>query len=196
MNNFCRQLVCLGMSRRLKLGLAAALLFLVGTIGMTAWFYYAPHRAVARLHLALRLSDTNALAREIDFPAFQASLKQQINLVVTNKMAQDAPDGKVNPVAAAIAGGVVKYLVAQHATPEGLARLLSGNAKMRAGQEPAAPPNTAELDRAFDNAVREYRSGSQFVIYLTGQRGETTELILERQGLRWRLRHIVLPTDG
>jgi len=37
------------MSRRLKLGLVAALLFLVGTIGMTAWFYYAPHRAVARL---------------------------------------------------------------------------------------------------------------------------------------------------
>ena len=66
------------MSRRLKLGLAAALLFLVGTIGMTAWFYYAPHRAVTRLHQALRSSDTNALAREIDFPAFQASLKQQI----------------------------------------------------------------------------------------------------------------------
>ena len=74
--------------------------------------------------------------------------------------------------------------------------MLSGNAKMRAGQEPAAPPNTAELDRAFDNVVLEYRSGSQFVIYLTGQRGEITELILERQGLRWRLRHIVLPTDG
>ena len=35
------------MSRRLKLGLAAALLFLVGTIGMTAWFYYTPHRAVS-----------------------------------------------------------------------------------------------------------------------------------------------------
>ena len=83
------------MSRRLKLGLAAALLFLVGTIGMTAWFYYAPHRAVSRLHLALRSSDTNALAREIDFPAFQASLKQQINLVVTNKMAHDAPDGSL-----------------------------------------------------------------------------------------------------
>ena len=74
--------------------------------------------------------------------------------------------------------------------------MLSGNAKIRGGQEPAAPPNTAGLDRAFDNAVRQYRSGSQFVIYLTGQRGETTELILERQGLRWRLQHIVLPTDG
>ena len=83
---------------------------------------------MTRLHQALRSSDTNALAREIDFPAFQASLKQQINLVVTNK-----------------------------------------------------------LDRAFDNAMREYRSGSQFVIYLTGQRGETTELILEREGLRWQL---------
>lgn len=185
------------MPRPLKLALAAAVLFLLGTIAFAVAFYYAPHRAVTRLHAALRTADTNALVREIDFPAFQASLKEQITLVVTNKMARDHPEQKVNPVAAAIAAGVVKYAVAQYATPAGLARLVTSGAKMRGERPGENPPanssDTAELDRSFNNAMHEYRSPSQFVVYLTGSRGEVTELILERQGLRWRLRHIILP---
>ncbi len=185
------------MTKQIKWLLAGAILLLTITTSLTAAFYFAPHRAVKRLHLALRTADTNALAREIDFPAFQASLNQQVTFVVTNKMAQDNPEQKVNPVAAAIAAGIVKYAVKQYATPSGLAGLVTGEAKIRGGspEKSPAPPNTAELDRAFRDAMREYRSASQYVVYLSGQRGEVTELILERTGLRWQLRHIVLPVE-
>ena len=185
------------MSRRTQLCLAlGAFAFLALTIAVSVWFYHAPHRAVDRIHDALRRSDTNALARDIDFPALQASLKAQVTAIVTNKMAQDAPDQPVNPIAQAIALGVVKHLSTEYITPAGLCRLLSGQVKVGKKETGAALPNHAELDRAFTQAVREYRATDQFVVYFTGRNGEVSELIFLRQGLRWRLRDIILPVPG
>ena len=184
------------MSRKLVLGLLAGVaLLLFAAIAAAAWFYRAPHRTVDRIHAALKQTDTNSLARDIDFPAVQASLKQQITLIVTNQMAADAGDQPVNPVATMIAGGVVKYLVAQHITPAGLCNLLTGQADFGAKKPKAQNPNYAELDRAFAEATREYRSASQFIVWMTGRKGETTELVLVRHGLNWQLVNIVLPME-
>ncbi len=193
---------CCLMNKSLRVALVLLLFTMLLTVGGAAfWLYQAPHRTVGRIHLALRQSDTNTLARDIDFPALQQSLLGQVTTIVTNKMAQDAPDGQVNPVARALADGVVKHLVKQHVTPAGLAKLLSGqkpSAKPESKADAVAgrAPSTAELDQAFGSSLQEYRGLDQFVVYLTGRHGEVTELILLRSGLRWRWSAIVLPTGG
>lgn len=168
---------------------------LLAIVAMAVWFYHAPHRTVDRIHAALKQTDTNSLARAIDFPAVQSSLKEQITFIVTNKMAADAGGQPINPIAAAVAGGVVKFLVAQHITPAGLCNLLTGQANIGAKKQKAQNPNYAELDRAFAEATQGYRSSSQFVVFMTGRKGETTELVLVRHGLNWKLVNIVLPVE-
>ena len=184
------------MSRKFLIALVGGgVMVLIATVAMAVWFYRAPHRTVDRIHAALKQTDTNSLARDIDFPVVQASLNEQITFIVTNRMAADAAGQPVSPIAAAVAGGIVKFLVAQNITPAGLCNLLTGQAALGAKKEKARTPDYAELYHAFAEADRGYRSSSQFVVTMTGRKGETTHLVLSRDGLRWKLVNIVLPLE-
>ncbi|WP_117237279.1 DUF2939 domain-containing protein [Thermus sediminis] len=131
----------------------------------------SPFLTLRNLVAAVERQDAQALERYVDFPRVREGLKADLNAKILQDLRQQQ-----DPFAALgtlLAAGLVNALVDALLTPEGLAALGTG-------QEPGEVPleevrnwrlRLQGLDRAFIHHKDEPNAG----------------LVLERQGLRWRV---------
>ncbi len=151
---------------------------------------------MGRIHTALTHGDTNALATLVDFSVLKESLREQVTLSVTNKVAQDAKDETSRKIGLAIAQGVINHLVNTYVTPSGLSSLVAGQPTEEAKDKSKTPPPDAEqLRHAFESAFFSYESASRFIFSVAGKSGEVTRFVLMRSGLDWKLNQILLPIN-
>ncbi|GAA6740017.1 DUF2939 domain-containing protein [Thermus oshimai] len=154
-------------------------LFLAGVLvllGVGAYFA-APYLALRGLAQAVERQDPQALERYVDFPRVREALKADLNAALVKEM------GKTQDPFAGLgllfAMGMVNTLADALLTPEGLAALGTG---MEPGE---APPEEARKWR-----LRWEGLGRVFVHH---PEDPSTGLVMERQGLRWRVVRLRLP---
>lgn len=140
-------------------------------------FFASPYLALKGLAQAVERKDAEALARYVDFPRVREALKADLNAALVKEM------GKTQDPFAGLgllfAMGMVNTLTDALLTPEGLAALGTG---LEPGE---APPEEARKWR-----LRWEGLGRVFVHH---PEDPSTGLVMERQGLRWRVVRLRLP---
>ncbi|WP_337843884.1 DUF2939 domain-containing protein [Thermus sp.] len=153
--------------RRVAGWAAALVLVLVGA------FFASPYLALRGLGEAVVRQDAQALERYIDFPRVREALKADLNAALLKEM-----QGTQDPFAGLgllFAAGMVEAFL----TPEGLAALGTG-----------LEPGEASLEEARRWRLRWEGLGRVFV---HSPEDPSTGLVMERQGLRWKVVRLRLP---
>lgn len=168
--------------------LLAAILVLAG------WLAAGPWLAIRAIDDAIRANDAQALARQVDFPPLRASLKRQLADRVVRAAGPDVQASALGSFGLRMAAGATSLAVDATVNPMGLAALLEGRAVWRqVGNDFAPPDPDAATPRTFEGATCRYESLSRFTATLPDEDGRELVVVLERQGLRWRLVDVRLP---
>jgi hypothetical protein len=174
----------------MKKGLWAIGLLLILAVGYIA---AGPFLTVWAIKTAIVEQDAEKLSENIEFTALRQNLKDQLN---TTMMKNIAAELKGNPFAALAAGlstkmadGIVDSLV----TPNGLAAVMEGKKPSKKESEDNASP--IKKDSLFKNARFSYDSTSKFSIWIPDAKGKDARIVLQRNGLSWKLVNIVIPID-
>ncbi|WP_449252842.1 DUF2939 domain-containing protein [Brevundimonas naejangsanensis] len=179
------------MNRKLiiRVGLTAGAVFVLA-------YAASPLLAARSLVQAARIGDEKALERQVDFPAFRASLKDELNARMMVEMRKDKRLGDSGLsglgmlLAPALVGGAVDAFV----TPQAIALMVQEGRTPRPEikrPEPAEP-------KAENKRVRQswgYRDLDTFAVTLTrdDQPDEQVSLLMKRRNLfGWKLAAIDL----
>lgn len=181
------------MNRKLiiRLGLAAAAVFVLA-------YGASPLLAARSLVQAAKAGDAQRLERQVDFPAFRASLKDELNARMMVEMRKDKRLGDSGLsglgmlLAPALVGGAVDAFV----TPQAIALMV------QEGQAPKPEVTRREPQQPKfgDKRVRQswgYRDLDTFAVTLTRDDlpGEHVSLLMKRRNLfGWKLAAIDLET--
>lgn len=179
------------MNRKLiiRLGLTAGAVFVLA-------YAASPLLAARSLVQAARIGDEKALERQVDFPAFRASLKDELNARMMVEMRKDKRLGDSGLsglgmlLAPALVGGAVDAFV----TPQAIALMVQEG---RTPKPEIKRPEPAET-KAENKRVRQtwgYRDLDTFAVTLTrdDQPDEQVSLLMKRRNLfGWKLAAIDL----
>ena len=170
-------------------------LWTIGLLLILAVGYIAagPFLTVWAIKTAIVEQDSEKLSENVEFPALRQNLKDQMKAIMMKKASAEL---KGNPYAALAAGlntkmadGIVDSLV----TPNGLAAFMEG----KKPSKNESKDNTAPIkkDSLFKNASYTYDSTSIFSIWIPDAKGKNARIVLQRNGLSWKLVNIVIPID-
>jgi len=181
------------MSKKLIVGLTV-----VAAVFLTAYFV-SPVLAVRGLTEAARTGDEAALRQRVDFPAFRASLKEELNAELMARMRADPRSD--NPVLSGLglllAPSLVSGAVDAFVTPQAIATMV----RSAKAPNPVARPETAgtseptKQDRDTVHQSWAYRDLDTFAVTLTNSEhpDQHLALLMERRGLfSWKLAGIDL----
>ena len=143
-------------------------------------YFGSPYWTAYQMQQAAEAGDSAALAEHVDFERVRESLKPQArDRVAAEVDARAGDDDAVRLLGGLVGGAVADRAIETYVTPDGLARIMAS-----AGAE-----GGGDSDVSLG-----YRSLDRFGIVLTAEQGDTTELILERDGLDWQVVEVKLPT--
>lgn len=183
--------------RRRRGALLLAALAIVLALAL-AWLAAGPWLAVRGIAHALETRDSAALARHVDFPRLQASLRAQVQDRLVRAAGTGAASHPLGAMALAAASGVAAAGVDLAATPEGVAALLQGHVlwqRVRGRHAGADAGWEVEPARPLEDARLRYVSPSRATLTVEHAPGQASTWVLQRQGLRWRLVDVRLPGD-
>jgi hypothetical protein len=174
---------------------------------LALWIGAGPYLAVADIERGINDKDSERLAERVDFPTLRQNLKDQLKVKILKSATKELEDNPFGALATGLATTLVDGLVDAFITPAGLASLMEGqrpsvgSAPSRAPSSPTQKPEP-EPDQAqtqdrdlFKNARHSYDSLSRFSVWVPGQDGRETRLVLQRDGLSWKLVNVILPLD-
>jgi hypothetical protein len=166
-------------------------LLALALVGGCAWIYTAPYRAFADLKTAAREGDQQALEELVDFPAFRASIKDNVRSSVQNGIGGQG-GGLLGRLGGLVAGAVTAPVVDHLVTPGAIAALTDG---VRPGEERGDDGEPRGEERKKVQVRRGYEDASTFVVHLQDpdDSRELLALVMRREGLDWRLAAVRLP---
>ena len=176
------------MNRKLiiRLGGAAVAAFVLA-------YAASPLLAARSLVQAAKAGDAQALERQVDFPAFRQSLKDELNARMMAEMRKDPRLAGLSGLGMMLAPTVVGGAVDAFVTPQAISTMV------REGQAPKPEfKRQADAPRSEDKRVRQswgYRDLDTFAVTLTrdDQPGERVALLMKRRNLfNWKLAGIDL----
>lgn len=157
-----------------------------------AAYALSPFWAARQFKEAALSADVDRLEAAVDFPAVRDSLKSQMTVALTNKMAND-PEMKANPFAglgAMLIPTMVNNLVDGFVTADGLSAMMK---RGKPGKDGAAAKVDPNLSYDYD-----YRGLDRFAVAVKNeaQPGEGPRFVFERRGLfTWKVIRLELPAD-
>lgn len=181
------------MNRKLiiRLSVAAVAVFVIA-------YAASPLLATRALVQAAKVGDRKGLERQVDFPAFRASLKDELNARMMvemrkdKRMADSGLSGLGMLLAPAIVGGAVDAFV----TPQAIAVMVQeGRTPKPLPGGNAPPPSSAEGESKRVRQSWSYRDLDTFAVTLTrdDQPDEAVSLLMKRRKLfGWKLAGIDL----
>ncbi len=175
----------------MKKWMLAAILILLALGG---YVVAGPYMAYAGIRDAVETKNTAKLSRHVDFPQLRANLKIQLDDYMVRRAGADAQASLLGAFAVRVASGLAGAAVDTMITPAGLSAILEGRSVVHrvAGDtgsdafRPAPPVNPLR-----DPSYR-FESTSRFSATIPGDDGEDVDLVLTRNGLRWKLTNIRL----
>nr|WP_255771889.1 DUF2939 domain-containing protein [Microbulbifer guangxiensis] len=170
-------------------------MLLVAALLLAGGYVALPWNTVGQIERSAAENDPERLAGYIDFPTLRENLKAGLQEEVRRSMGDEVPpelSDFLSAGASLLAGPILRQLV----TPEGMAELLRGGESLldlqRELNRESTPPQTGEQGQA--EAAQEWRllgwrfTGPSRVSADYGpEKDPQIQLLLERQGLQWRV---------
>ena len=170
----------------IRLGGAAVAVFVLA-------YAASPLLAARSLVQAAKAGDEKGLARQVDFPAFRASLKDELSERMVAEMRKDDRLGGLSGLGMMLAPTLVSGAVDAFVTPQAISVMVQEG---RAPKPDVVPqPARAEPRRDKVHQSWGYRGLNTFAVTLTreDQPDEQVSLLMQRQGLfGWKLAGIDL----
>lgn len=182
---------------RWNLKLLLPLVLLVAVL--LALLLATPLYAIHGIRTALRDNDDVALARHIDFPALRGNLRAQSEDYLARQVGPSVRDNLLGSIALDVAGRLTGGLVESAATPEDVRMLMAGRAIWRqgtaSGLDAKRPLSTEPPEDPFEHAHYRFESLDRFSASIDNEGRLPVEVVLRRQGLRWKIAEINLGTQ-
>jgi hypothetical protein len=171
----------------------------------SAWFYFSPHLTVQRIQKAASETDTEEIAKHIDYPTLRESVKAQIQAQMQKEMAKQAQSG--NPFAAfgmAVAQSMVEPTVNTIVSPQAITAAIQGkspkseqNSAKNNAEQAQATPNPQDPSSEQEISIG-YESFNSFVVQVKSKKGEQQSLglVFKQNGLDWKLSEFRLPATS
>ncbi|MFN6980466.1 MAG: DUF2939 domain-containing protein [Brevundimonas sp.] len=179
--------------KKIAIGLIAAILGLA----LIACFV-SPFVAAQGLIRAARTGDAAGLERYVDFPAFRASLKAELNARAAMEIRErTGNDRGLAAIGMLLAPSLVEGAVDGLVTPQGVAAMVRSGEK----PEPEKPVPSADTPATPKDRIHQswaYRGMNRFAVTLTrdDRPDDALVLIMERRGpLSWKLAGVDLTPD-
>jgi hypothetical protein len=160
----------------------------------TIYVAAAPFITVYQMKSAAENHDGEALSEHIEFTSVRQSMKDQMNVMLAQRMVED-DNMKDNPFAAmgaAFVGGMVDNMLNAYITPAGITQLMAGEKPQLGAEKGDEVASSAERD-LWKNTSMSYKSFDKFVIEAKSADGKDGKFILRRQGFGWKLTEIIIP---
>ena len=143
-----------------------------------------PYATLYRLDTAMRHSDAATLQSLVDWYAVREGLKEDICDMVLDEPAANAhPSNELAPFGSGFVRGMTENRVDQAVTPETLVSLVHAG-----GPTHAVVSGNARVEWAF------FETPTEFDVQLrTPNVGEPIRMVLELEGLTWKVRRVWLP---
>jgi len=179
---------------------------LIAVAVFLAAYFISPVFAVRSLVSAAREGDEVRLEQMVDFPAFRASVKEELNASLMAEMRDRAGAGSslLGSLGMMLAPGLIDGAVETLVTPSAIAAMVQ-NARTPDPRDvvvdPAPPPQTeAPVEDDTDRIHQSYgyRDLNTFVLTLTREDrpDRSLDLLMERRGLfGWQLAGLDLSDD-
>lgn len=164
---------------------------------LAAYVAAGPWLAIHGIGKAIEQRDAARLSRYVDFPALRVNLRAQLDDQLVRRAGSDLQSSLFGVVALGVAGRLTGAAVDVMVTPAGIAALLQGHGVWKRATGDTAdgdtwgPPAPA---RPLQGARGRYESLSRFTATRRLDGGGEVVFVLTRQGLRWRLTDIALPS--
>lgn len=171
--------------------LAGAGLLLVLLPGLL--FYFSPHRAASQMQAAVTRHDTQALSRQIDFPAVRDSLKDYFAARVRAEAARKGTPEVLGEFGATLTGAFISPMIDAMVTPENLALMFRG--EKPEFSQPNAPASgfVGKRDIVMESGYEDF---NHFVVttHKKGSQEAPVSFVLQREGgWSWKLVALRLP---
>lgn len=161
------------------------------------YLYATPYLALNNIKKAAQAGDSDTVSKYIDYPSVRQSFKDQMNAMMVKEMAVDKDaNGWEEALGAMIATTMVEKMVDAVVTPEGMTLMLQGkdfkdSLKHSADETTDQAPSQEKL-----NYSTRYLSMSLFEVTLKNEeKGSQLKVIMERDGLSWKVKKLVVPMD-
>lgn len=163
-------------------------IFLVLMIGYIA---AGPFVTFSAIKTSIREQDSVKLSENIDFSKLRKNLKEQLIVAMMKDSVKKLKNNPYQALAAVIARKTADGIVDSFVTPSGIASIMEENEPaINGGTESMTPPNK---DNAFNNTRFSYDSMNSFSIWFTNEKGKEIRLVLNREGVAWKLVNIIIP---
>lgn len=177
-------------TRRLR---HAVLAVLALALLLLAYVAAGPWLAIHGIRKALAEQDVGALQRHVDFPALRVNMKAQVEDYVARHGGGLAESGGLLGALGLRAGETLGALAVDTlVTPLGIGALLQGRGLWMRASGRTVDGDTYGAPRPADplaQARLRYETTSRFTATVPDPQGDTV-VVLQRQGLRWRLTDI------
>lgn len=183
------------MTKKLKI----SIIVLVSVI--LIYLLASPYWAIYKIRQAIIKQDSVTLARYIDFPSVRQDMKDQFKAQIAQKISLDSSaEGGFAALGTLLASSMADKMVDVMVSPQGLTLLLQGK-KLKQQLEQAQPlPTESEQQMHLEEQTQKisyhshYESFNQLAVELyAAEQHATTTVILQRQGLSWKVTQIQLP---
>ena len=182
------------MSKKLQVSIIAIVLLIF------TFVYTSPYLAIYQIRQALKNEDSAALAAYVDFPSVRQGIKDQLNTELVKKFPEhaQASEGGFAAFGALLASSMVDVMVSL----QGIAMLLQGKKLKESLPFQAQPEQSEQQTQAGEQAKEKlsyrgkYQSFNRFTVEIHHpQKQPPINVILQRQGLSWKVTQIVLPIE-
>jgi hypothetical protein len=181
------------MLKKIVVGLLAAV-----AAGLLIACFVSPFVAAQGLIRAARTGDAAGLERRVDFPAFRASLKSELNARAALEIRHRAGDDTgLAALGMLLAPSLVDGAVDNFVTPQAVAAMVRSGEKPRP-ERPVPATDTPAAPKAEIHQSWAYRGFDRFAVTLTrdDRPDDALVLILERRGIfDWKLAGVDLTPD-
>ncbi|MES2664016.1 MAG: DUF2939 domain-containing protein [Pseudomonadota bacterium] len=172
-------------------------LLVVLSILLLSYVAAGPFITMNRIQAAIETKDSEKLTKHVDFPVLRVNLKEQVNDFFMKEAGAQSDDNPWVALALSFTSSLVERIVEAFVTPEGIAKLLEGDKPKLYENEKPTPNNSKQTKPSLKNTRFKYHGFSEFSIWLkTKNQKEDIQLILSRQGIKWKLTNIIIPTDS
>ncbi|MBK1672060.1 hypothetical protein CKO35_01850 [Ectothiorhodospira shaposhnikovii] len=165
-------------------------LVIAGLLALGGWYYYAPYHTVSQMQAAVESRDADKLARHVNFPALREDVRQTLNQVLAQELADFRRDNPFGGLGVAVAGALLKPLVDAVVSPAGISTIMEGYIPEPDGR------GMSFTSQGQTRTRMGYSGLDRFVVTMQSEHDplQQVDLVLVRQGtFSWKLAALRFP---
>lgn len=167
------------------------------------YFYASPYLVLNQIKNAAETKDSAKISKYIDYDSVRQSLKSQLSQKISQTLQANDSDS-FSQFTELFSATIVDKIVDTAVTPQGIALLLDGKDLKRTVEQLDLPFNSNQTATPQKNNVNStvqpeysahYLSLNQFEVTINQASSDQFRVLMQREGLSWKIKQIFIPLN-